>query len=229
MHINNNGRFVHACAITLLSFRSAFFLALIGILLVSVACAAQPRTEQAPETQSRAAPARAAQPPVMPGTGGEYEIGPEDVLEISVWKEKDLQREVLVRPDGWLTFPLVGNVKAAGKTAQELEQEIRLRLRKYIPDPVVTVSVLKIQGLKIFVIGRVEKPGEYMVGRYVDVLQALTLAGGLTPFAKESEIKILRKQGDKEVVIPFDYGAVKRGRQLDQNITLKSGDTIIVP
>lgn len=162
-------------------------------------------------------------------TGGGYEIGPEDVLDISVWREKDLQREVLVRPDGWLTFPLVGNVEAAGKTAQQLEGEIRQRLQKFIPEPVVTVTVKKIQGLKVFVTGRVGKPGEYMVGRYIDVLQALTLAGGLTPFAKEDKIKVLRKQGGKEVVIPFDYSEVKKGKRLEQNITLRSGDVIVVP
>src|SRR5581483_1665827 len=133
------------------------------------------------------------------------------------------------RPDGWLTFPLVGNVEAAGKTAYQLEQEIRKRLRKYIPDPVVTVSVKKIQGLKIFVIGRVGKPGEYVAGRYIDVLQALTLAGGLTPFAKESGIRVVRKQGGKEIVIPFDFSEVKKGKRLDQNITLRSGDVVVVP
>ncbi len=161
--------------------------------------------------------------------GGSYEIGPEDLLEISVWREKDLQREVLVRPDGWLTFPLVGNIRAAGKTPQELQAEITARLRKYIPDPVVTVTLRKVQGLKIFVIGKVGKPGEYVVGRYVDVLQALTLAGGLTPFAKEDDIKILRKEGGRERVIPFDYNQVKRGRNLEQNIRLQAGDVIMVP
>lgn len=170
-----------------------------------------------------------AAPSVSSGGGGDYQIGPEDILDISVWREKDLQREVLVRPDGWLTFPLVGNVEAAGKTAQQLENEIRQRLRKFIPEPVVTVTVKKIQGLKVFVTGRVSKPGEYMVGRYVDVLQALTLAGGLTPFAKEDQIKVLRKQGGKEVVIPFDYSEVKKGKRLEQNITLRSGDVIVVP
>ena len=175
--------------------------------------------------------AHAATPPAGPSSsgGGDYQIGPEDILDISVWREKDLQREVLVRPDGWLTFPLVGNVEAAGKTAQQLENEIRQRLRKFIPEPVVTVTVKKIQGLKVFVMGRVGKPGEYMVGRYVDVLQALTLAGGLTPFAKEDKIKVLRKQGGKEVVIPFDYSEVKKGQRLEQNITLRSGDVIVVP
>ena len=174
------------------------------------------------------APTAIAAQPAATG-GGDYEIGPEDVLDVSVWREKDLQREVLVRPDGWLTFPLVGNVQAAGKTPQQLENEIRQRLRKYIPDPVVTVTVKKIQGLKVFVTGRVGKPGEYVIGRYVDILQALTLAGGLTPFAKEDKIKVIRKQGGKEMVIPFDYSEVKKGKSLKQNITLRSGDVIVVP
>lgn len=171
-----------------------------------------------------------AQNPIGAGEvpGGEYEIGPEDLLEIYVWKEKDLQREVLVRPDGWLTFPLVGNISAKGKTAQVLQEEIAARLRKYIPDPNVSVSVKKVASYKVFVIGKVNKPGEYMVGRFVDVIQALTLAGGLTPFA-DDKIKILRKEDGKESVFLFDYSDIKKGRNLEQNITLKSGDVIIVP
>jgi len=161
--------------------------------------------------------------------GGEYEIGPEDLLEIYVWKEKDLQREVLVRPDGWLTFPLVGNVSAKGKTAQQLQDEIATRLRKYIPDPNVSVSVKKVAGYKIFIIGRVNKPGEIVVGRFIDVIQALTMAGGLTPFADDDNIRILRKEDGKETVIMFDYADVRKGRRLEQNIMLKSGDVIIVP
>jgi polysaccharide export outer membrane protein len=161
--------------------------------------------------------------------GGEYEIGPEDLLEIYVWKEKDLQREVLVRPDGWITFPLVGNVNAKGKTAQQLQDEIATRLRKYIPDPNVSISVKKVAGYKIFVIGKVGKPGEFVVGRFIDVLQALTLAGGLTPFADEDNIRILRKENGKETVLQFDYSDVRKGRRLEQNIMLKSGDVIIVP
>src|SRR5690606_28119668 len=147
-----------------------------------------------PESMKEAARAAAAEAKA----GGAYEIGPEDLLEISVWREKDLQREVLVRPDGWITFPLVGPILAAGKTTQQLQAEITERLQKYIPNPVVTVTVQKIQGLKVFVLGRVEKPGEYVVGRYVDVLQALSLAGGLTPFANADEIKILRRENGRE-------------------------------
>ena len=162
-------------------------------------------------------------------SGGEYEIGPEDLLDISVWKEKDLQKEVLVRPDGWITFPLVGNIEAKGKTALQLQEEITQWLKQYIPNPVVSVSVKKIAGYKVFVIGRVNKPGDYVVGRYIDVLQALSLAGGLTPFAEEGNIKIVRKQNGKETILRFNYAEVKKGRRLEQNITLQSGDVIIVP
>jgi polysaccharide biosynthesis/export protein len=162
-------------------------------------------------------------------SGGEYEIGPEDLLDISVWKEKDLQKEVLVRPDGWITFPLVGNIQAKGKTALQLQEEITQWLKQYIPNPVVSVSVKKIAGYKIFVIGRVNKPGDYVVGRYIDVLQALSLAGGLTPFAEEGNIKIVRKENGKETILRFNYSDVKKGRRLEQNITLQSGDVIIVP
>lgn len=193
-----------------------------GVLLLLAAFAAC-------NSATIAAPVQKAPAAARDSAGGDYEIGPEDLLEIAVWREKDLQREVLVRPDGWLTFPLVGNVQAAGKTTAQLQNEITTRLKKYIPDPVVTVTVKKIQGLKIFVIGKVGKPGEYVVGRYVDVVQALTLAGGLTPFAKEGDIKILRKQNGTEQVIPFDYGQVKKGRKLEQNIQLRSGDVIMVP
>src|SRR3989304_2245177 len=105
-----------------------------------------------------------------------YFVGPEDVLEISVWKEKDLSREVLVRPDGKLSFPLVGEIEAANHTPLEIQEEINKRLKKYIPDPVITVLVTKVNAYKIYIIGQVNKPGQYMMGRYLDVMQALALA-----------------------------------------------------
>ncbi len=163
------------------------------------------------------------------GVNREYRIGPEDVLEISVWKEEELQREVLVRPDGGISFPLAGDVRAAGRTPQELQSAISEKLKKYIPDAVVTVSVTKLTGHRIYVIGKVNNPGQFTVGRYVDVLQALTLAGGLTPYASEESIKILRRKNGKEVVYPFDYDAVKSGDALDQNIVLQNDDVVVVP
>lgn len=158
-----------------------------------------------------------------------YQVGPEDVLEISVWKEESLKKEALVRPDGGLSFPLIGDVYAAGKTVTQLRQEITQRLEKFIPDPVVSVTCLKVAGTRFFVIGKVNRPGDFLAGRYVDVLQALTVAGGLTPFAAENDIKVLRKENGKDVVFTFQYSSVKKGENLEQNIQLKGGDVVVVP
>jgi polysaccharide export outer membrane protein len=166
--------------------------------------------------------------PIEPKDPG-YRIGPEDVLHISVWKEAELDQEVLVRPDGGISFPLAGNMQAAGKTTQELMAEMTRRIQRYIPDAVVTVTVTKVSGYSIFVIGKVSKPGQFTLGRYIDVLQALTLAGGVTPFASESNITILRRQSGKEIRFPFDYSSVKKGKNLDENILLQSGDVVVVP
>jgi polysaccharide export outer membrane protein len=162
-------------------------------------------------------------------TSADYLIGPEDVLDISVWKEEGLKKEVLVRPDGGISFPLAGDMQAAGKTARHLQQEITQRLEKFMSDPVVSVSVQKIASNKVYVIGRVNKPGEFSAGRYLDVLQALSMAGGLTPFAAENDIKVLRKENGKELVFLFRYAQVKAGTNLEQNITLKGGDVVVVP
>src|SRR5262249_37692507 len=119
-----------------------------------------------------------------------YRIGPEDVLEISVWKEEALKKEVLVRPDGDISFPLAGDLHVAGRPVAEVREELGKRIGKYIPDPVVSVLVSRVASNKIYVIGRVAKPGDFAAGRYVDVLQALSMAGGLTPFADEKDIKV---------------------------------------
>ena len=161
--------------------------------------------------------------------GPAYRIGPEDVLEISVWREEELHREVLVRPDGGISFPLAGDLQVAGRTPQEVQKEITTRIKKYIPDAVVTVSAKKISGYTIFVIGRVNKPGQFVVGRYVDVVQALTLAGGLSPYGSEEKIKVLRRVDGVEKTLPFNYADVKKGVNLSQNILLQSGDVVVVP
>ncbi len=161
--------------------------------------------------------------------GLEYRIGPEDVLHISVWKEDDLDRKVLVRPDGGVSFPLVGDIQVSGRTPLEVQDEIRSRLARYVPDAEVTVSVDKISGYTVFVLGEVNKPGQFTLGRYVDVVQALTLAGGTTPYASERNIQILRRQDGREVVYRFDFRDIERGRNLTQNIILQSGDVVVVP
>lgn len=170
--------------------------------------------------------ASAAEPASTPP---QYRISAEDVLDISVWREPDLQRQVIVRPDGGISFPLVGDIEAAGKTPAELQDDLVARLETYIPDAVVTVSVVELRGLRIYVTGKVNNPGQYLVGRYVDVLQAITLAGGLTPFANRNEITIRRREDGREVVYDFNYNEVERGRNLSQNIQLRADDVVVVP
>jgi polysaccharide export outer membrane protein len=158
-----------------------------------------------------------------------YRIQPGDVLAVSVWKEQDLQGEVLVRPDGGVSFPLVGDLDAAGRTIEELRHAVDERLRKYIPDPSVTIAVKQIGGNRIYVLGKVNRPGEFPFSRPIDVMQALSLAGGATSFAELDSIQILRREQGKQTALHFEYSAVERGRKLEQNILLRSGDTVVVP
>jgi len=158
-----------------------------------------------------------------------YLVGPEDVLEISVWKEEGLKKDVLVLPDGSMSFPLVGELPAAGRTVGQIRAEIGKRLERFIPDPVVSVAVNRVASQRIYVIGRVNKPGDFPVGRPIDVLQALAMSGGLNPFAAQNDIKIIRREGGRHVVMPFRYPEVERGLRLEQNIILQAGDVVIVP
>ena len=170
--------------------------------------------------------AMTAQSAVNPST---YRVGAEDLLEITVWREDALKREVLVRPDGGISYPLIGEVQAAGKTVDELREEITKRLEKFVPDAAVSVTVLKTGSQRIYVLGKVTKPGEFPVGRNVDVLQALSMAGGLTPFADQNGIRIMRREGDRQSMLPFEYGRVVRGEKLEQNVLLRAGDVVVVP
>jgi polysaccharide biosynthesis/export protein len=158
-----------------------------------------------------------------------YVVKPGDVLEISVWKEPDLQRQVLVRPDGAFSFPLVGEVDARGKSVADLNKVVSERIGKYISDAVVTISVQEIKGNKIFVLGQVNKPGEFIVNPSVNIMQALSMAGGMTPFAATNDIIVLRGQGKAQNAMAFRYADVVRGRSLDTNIELLSGDILVVP
>ncbi|MCP3670184.1 MAG: polysaccharide export protein [Gammaproteobacteria bacterium] len=158
-----------------------------------------------------------------------YFLQPGDILEISVWKEPDLQREVLVRPDGGISFPLVGNIRAKNNSIQGVNKELTSRLAKYIPDPVVTVSLKQMLGNRVYVVGKVLKPGEFLINRNIDVMQALSMAGGLNPFAAGDEIKILRRVKGAQKSISFRYDKVVDGTDLAQNIILKPGDVVVVP
>jgi polysaccharide biosynthesis/export protein len=160
----------------------------------------------------------------------EYELQPGDVVSISVWKEQDLATDVMIRPDGGLSFPLAGDVVAAGHSVNDVRDTIAERLKRFIPDPVVTVAVKAIGGNHVYVIGKVFRPGEYPFSRPLDVMQALSLAGGATPYAQVNDIVILRRDNAKgQHVLRFRYSDIARGRSLDQNVVLNSGDTVIVP
>lgn len=167
-----------------------------------------------------------AQAPATMDSG--YRLGPEDLLSVSVWKDESLTREVLVRPDGMISFPLIGDLPAEGKTVDALRADLVKKLSPYLPDPTLSVSVLKVT-TKIYVLGKVTRPGEYPVGRPVDVMQALSLAGGLTPYASENKIRILRRENGEQRTYLFRFGEVKKGEYLEQNILLQRGDVVIVP
>lgn len=188
------------------------------------AVSAQPdgRAAAQPESQGSAAPAQG-------GAIVRYEVQPSDVLQISVWRDPELTQQVVVRPDGAFSFPLVGEVNAVGKTVEELRRELVQQLSRVIQDVVVTVSVVEIRGNKIYVIGQVEQPGEFIVNPRVDVIQALSLAGGTTEFAARNEIFVLRRDNGEQRRLPFNFEAVLRGRDLAQNVLLRSGDVVVVP
>jgi polysaccharide export outer membrane protein len=181
------------------------------------AVAAVPPTE-APPTEVAVAPSDAG-----------YKLRPGDLLQISVWKETDLQGDVLVRPDGGISFALAGELEAAGHTVAQLTTMLAQRIHRYIPDAVVTVAVKTTGGNRIYVIGKVNRPGDFPLIGPIDVMQALTMAGGATPFADTNAIRILRRDGERQTSIGFRYGDIARGHKLGQNILLKNGDTVVVP
>jgi polysaccharide export outer membrane protein len=158
-----------------------------------------------------------------------YVVGPGDVLDISVWKNETLDKRVTVLPDGRISFPLIGEITAGGKTVAELVKELKKRLGRYVPDVNLSLMVHQVNSMLIYVIGRVNKPGRFVLNTEVNVLQALAMAGGLNPFAKRSKIKIFRKKTQQTELFNFDYDDVAKGRRLEQNIQLRRGDVIVVP
>jgi len=160
---------------------------------------------------------------------GGYKLQAGDVLIVSVWKETDLQSDVMIRPDGGISFPLAGELQAAGSTVAELTTALEERIRKFIPDAVITVTVKTSTGNRVYVVGKVARPGDFPLIGPVDVMQALSMAGGATPFADTNAIRVLRRDGTRQTAIKFRYSDVQHGRKLEQNILLQSGDTVVVP
>ena len=158
-----------------------------------------------------------------------YHIGPGDVIEISVWKDTDLSRTLVVPPDGMIAFPLIDTVDVTNLTVADLKKVVTEKLSEFVPDATVTVMLIEINSLNAYVIGKVNSPGVFPISLESNVMQILAQAGGLTPFASDGNIIILRQRGNQIIKIPFDYGDIEKGKNLAQNILLQPGDVVVVP
>lgn len=165
----------------------------------------------------------------MPAADPGYRIGPEDVLQIDVWKETDLSASAPVRADGKISIPLLNDVQAAGLTPIELSSRLRDQLRKFVIDPKITVSVTQMNSRKAYVMGTVNRQGIVRLLSDLTVLQAISAAGGLAPFANSKKIYVLRSENGEQQRLPFNYNAVIKGKHPEQNVVLKPGDTVVVP
>ncbi len=223
-------------ALNLFTFTS-IRLALAGALLLALAVPgtiyaqmgggkSAPATAQAGAGKSPPATPAPTTPAAMPA---DYVIGPDDVLAIIVWRDKDVSAEVTVRPDGKISLPLLNDIKAAGLTPEQLRVELNAAAAKYIEEPSVSVIVKAINSRKVFVTGQVNKPGPYPLSGPTTVLQLLAMAGGLLEYADEKNIRIMRTENGQPQSFRFNYKDVSAGKNLKQNIELKPGDTVIVP
>ncbi len=159
----------------------------------------------------------------------EFYLGPGDVLEVSVWKDEALSRQVVVRPDGNISFPLIGDVQAQGRTVDELRKAVEDKIKGFVPDAPVNVMVMEVGSPKVYVVGKVGKPGVYIMGEPMRVMQVLAMAGGMTTFAQADDIIIIRNENEGQKVFEFNYSKVAAGKDLEQNIRLRPGDTVVVP
>jgi polysaccharide export outer membrane protein len=164
----------------------------------------------------------------------EFLLGPEDVLNVTVWKNQDLSRDVVVRPDGMISMPLIGDIQATGLTGNLLAKRIAERLTEYLASPMVSVQVKDVNSYFIYVMGEVAKPGKYSLKSYANVMQGIALAGGFTPYAKKNKIKVLRvmadgSSGKHQVEIPVQYDEILKGNAVPGNFFLRIGDVIVVP
>jgi polysaccharide export outer membrane protein len=158
-----------------------------------------------------------------------YQLSPGDAIHVSVWREDALQKEVRVLPDGSVTLPLAGRIEVGGRAAPEVTTLIAAKLKDFLPDPNVTVVITSIEGNRVYVVGKVPKPGPVVMAGPLTVLQALSMAGGLDKFADESAIKVVRHKGESQEVLPIAYRDLISGRDMTTNLLLKAGDTIIAP
>jgi polysaccharide export outer membrane protein len=158
-----------------------------------------------------------------------YVLGPDDVIAVEYWRDKDLSAEVVIRPDGKISLPLLNDVAAAGLTPQQLRDVLMVEARRFVEDPIVRVVVKEIKSRKVFITGEVEKPGVYPLNQPTTVVQLIAIAGGLREFADAKRIFIVRSEGGRQTTRAFNYSEVLKGQNLSQNIELAPGDTVMVP
>jgi polysaccharide export outer membrane protein len=203
-------------------------------MILSLVAAAMPvHAQQAASDKPAAAQAAAADTNTAaqkPATQDpNYIIGAQDVLDVSVWKEPEVSRLVPVRPDGKISLPLLNDVQAAGLTPAQLAAQLTVSLKKYVTSPQVTVIVATINSQRIYIIGEVTRPGAFPMLPGMNVLQGLSSAGGFTQFAKTKSIYVLRMEDGKQQKYPVNYKEIVSGKHPEQDISLKAGDTIVVP
>ena len=205
-----------------------------AVAILAIACAMPALSQDTGAQKQTPQPAVPAMPAdnttTKPATtDANYVIGAQDVLDISVWKEPEVSRVVPVRPDGKISLPLLNDVQAAGLNPGQLAAQITESLKKFVTNPQVTVIVTTINSQRVYILGEVSRPGAFPLLPNMTVLQALSSAGGFTQFAREKNIYVLRNEEGKQVKHPFNYKAVISGKNSDQDIVLKAGDTIVVP
>jgi polysaccharide export outer membrane protein len=198
------------------------------VVLVSVLCLCVAASTSAQSAPANAAAAAAAVNRAAAAATAEYLIGPEDVLDISVWKNPELSRKVPVRPDGRVSLPLINDIQAAGLTPSQLRDQLAKRLAEFVPSPEVSVIVQEVQSLKVAVVGAVKTPGRFMLKSPATVLECIALAQGLTEFANRERIVVLRQNNGSTQRIPFNYRKVSEGDEQD-NFFVRPGDIIVVP
>jgi polysaccharide biosynthesis/export protein len=216
--------------VMLLSLRRPLRTACLLAVSLAAGSAARAQTPAAPVAPAPASPA--AQSPALPAgvvPPAGYVIGPDDVLSIVFWKEKDMTADVTVRPDGVISLSLINEVPAAGLTPEQLRVAITERAGKFVTDPTVTVVVKQINSRKVFITGQVPKPGPYPLMAPTSVLQLIATAGGVAEYADSENVTVVRTENGKETSIRVNYKDIMRGKNLQQNIQLKPGDTIVVP
>jgi polysaccharide export outer membrane protein len=197
--------------------------------LATLSAQAQPAEPQKIGIPAAAPRAAGLGPVAAIAPAPEYVIGPNDTLSVVFWRDKDMSADVVVRPDGNITLPLLNDIQAAGLTPEQLRERILTEARRYIEDPSPTVVVKEINSRKVFITGMVEKPGPYSIAAPMTVLQLIAIAGGLKEFADDKRILVMRTDNGRQLAYAFDYRELLKGKNLRQNINLKPGDTVVVP